>query len=107
MITDAFTAGSRRLAREHARRSGGRTFTYEFAWPSPAFGGALGAGHCLELPFVFERTDLPALHGENALLGAGRPPVALATEMHGDWVRFVTTGDPGWAQDITHHYGRF
>jgi para-nitrobenzyl esterase len=24
------------------------------------------------------------------------PPAALAADMHGAWVRFVTDGDPGW-----------
>ncbi|MEU3508215.1 carboxylesterase family protein [Streptomyces longwoodensis] len=104
VITDTFTAGSRRLARAHASRSGGRTFSYAFAWRSQAFAGALGACHGVELPFVFDRLDLPALHGEHALLGPGRTPVRLATDMHGAWVRFAATGDPGWEQNITHVY---
>ncbi|MDH6120671.1 para-nitrobenzyl esterase [Kitasatospora sp. GAS204A] len=104
VITDTFTAGSRRLAQAHASRSGGRTFRYEFAWRSQAFAGALGACHCLELPFVFDRLKLPALRGEHALLGTGRAPLELAAEMHGDWVRFATTGEPGWDQDTTHRY---
>src|SRR5262249_56209679 len=32
---------------------------YRFDWKSPAFGGRLGAAHALELPFVWNRLDLP------------------------------------------------
>jgi para-nitrobenzyl esterase len=79
LITDTFTRGSRLLAEAHAhaRHRRTRTFAYEFAWRSPAFGGALGACHCVELPFVLHLTDLPALYGDTALLGPRRPPPGL------------------------------
>ncbi|MBQ0927053.1 carboxylesterase/lipase family protein [Saccharopolyspora endophytica] len=86
-----FTAGGRKLA--DAR---GNAHVYEFAWRSTAVGGRLGAAHSVELPFVFDLLDLPMLRGPQALLGAGEPPAGLATEMHGAWVSFATTGDPGW-----------
>jgi para-nitrobenzyl esterase len=72
---------------------GGRAWVFEFSWPSPSFGGRLGACHALELPFVF---DTLAVEGSAALLGAD-PPQALADEVHRAWVRFVSEGDPGWA----------
>ncbi|MGW8351632.1 carboxylesterase/lipase family protein [Streptomyces wedmorensis] len=68
------------------------SYLYEFAWRSPRFDGALGACHALELPFVFDRLHDPAYA---PLLGA-HPPQALADAMHGAWVSFATTGDPGW-----------
>ncbi len=105
MITDTFTAGSHRLARAHARRSAGRTFAYEFTWRSPAFGGELGACHGLELPFVFDRVDLPSLRGATALLGEGPPPTGLTVDMHRAWVRFVTEGDPDWPSAGIHRFG--
>jgi hypothetical protein len=40
-----------------------RTFAYEFAWRSAAFGGALGACHGVELPFVFAAGNLSTLYG--------------------------------------------
>ncbi|MHB9757597.1 carboxylesterase/lipase family protein [Streptomyces sp. BYX5S] len=66
---------------------------YEFAWRSPQFGGELGACHALELGFVFDRVDDPdyvALAGKDA-------PADLARAMHGAWVAFAESGDPGWA----------
>ena len=42
-----------RLAEAHAHQPGG-TYLYEFAWPSPAYDGKLGACHGLELGFVFD-----------------------------------------------------
>ncbi|WP_026119066.1 carboxylesterase/lipase family protein [Nocardiopsis ganjiahuensis] len=92
----AFGAGSRALADAHATHPRSRTFGYEFAWRSTAMGGALGAAHTVELPFVFDRTHLPRLHGPHGLLGPQRPPADLAARMHGAWVRFARTGDPGW-----------
>ncbi|MEU5977868.1 carboxylesterase family protein [Streptomyces sp. NPDC047315] len=95
-----FGAGSRRLAEAH-----GRAHVYEFTWRSPAVDGLLGAAHTVELPFVFDRLDLPALYGRRGLLGqrepagtAGSPAAlaALADEMHAAWVAFARTGDPGW-----------
>ncbi|MER5203469.1 carboxylesterase/lipase family protein [Streptomyces sp. NPDC002825] len=75
------------------------SYLYEFAWRSPQFGGDLGACHALELPFVFDRLHDPSYA---ALLGA-EPPQALADAMHGAWVRFAKTGNPGWqAYDRAH-----
>lgn len=91
-----FGAGSRALAGAHAGRSGAATFGYEFAWRSRALDGELGATHAVELPFVFDLTRLPRLRGPNALLGPGEPPADLAARMHGTWIRFAATGDPGW-----------
>jgi para-nitrobenzyl esterase len=83
-----------RLAEAHAHGVAG-TFMYEFAWPSPAFGGRLGACHALEIPFVFDTLDLGPRQMLGGLLGP-QPPQGLASEMHGAWVRFARTGDPGW-----------
>ncbi|MGR3874642.1 carboxylesterase/lipase family protein [Streptomyces graminifolii] len=102
LITDTFAHGSRLLADAHARHAQARTFAYEFAWRSPAFGGTLGACHCVELPFVFHRTDLPALYGDTALLGPRRPPAGLADRTHAAWTAFIRDGHPGWPRyDLT------
>jgi para-nitrobenzyl esterase len=81
-----------RLADAHAANATtSPTYMYEFAWRSPQFGGRLGAGHSLEIAFVFDtlgnRTE--PTHGPN-------PPQSLADAMHDAWVAFAATGDPGW-----------
>jgi para-nitrobenzyl esterase len=74
----------------------GRTYAYEFTWPSPTF-PQLGSTHALELPFVNDALDTFIEHHpqhENPL--GNDPPQALADRMHRAWVDFATTGDPGW-----------
>jgi carboxylesterase 2/para-nitrobenzyl esterase len=81
-IADAHAATARNAA----------TYMYDFAWRgSPQFGGRLGAGHSMEIPFVFDTlgNGTEALHGPH-------PPQALADSMHRAWVSFATSGDPGW-----------
>ncbi|QTD96659.1 carboxylesterase/lipase family protein [Streptomyces cyanogenus] len=93
MTDHLFATGSRRLAHAHARHPDSRTYSYEFSWRSAAFDGSLGACHCIELPFVFNRTDLPSLSGPQALLGPGPAPLEEAAAVHAAWVRFASTGD--------------
>ena len=95
LITEAFIDGTRRLTEAHAAQAG-RTYAYEFRWRSGAFDGRLGACHGVELPFVFDRTELEDLRGEHALLGPASPRSGLANRTHAAWVAFAATGDPGW-----------
>jgi para-nitrobenzyl esterase len=92
-----------RLADAHAPATAA-TYMYEFAWPSPAFGGRLGACHALEIPFVFDTLDL----GRNQMLGGAlgeHPPQELADAVHRAWVSFARDGDPGWPRyDLDHRY---
>ncbi|MGV9353537.1 carboxylesterase/lipase family protein [Streptomyces misionensis] len=75
----------------------GRSHLYEFAWPSLRPG--LRACHALELGFVFDSGDIP----ESQKLAGQGAPHELCDEMHTAWVRFATTGDPGWeAWDDSH-----
>ncbi len=71
-------------------RSGGpaATFFYEFAWGHPP----IGAGHSLEIPFVFDNL---AEITNDPVIGTD-PPQELADEMNSAWVRFATDADPGW-----------
>ena len=82
-----------RLADAHASAPSG-TYMYEFAWPSPVFGGRLGAFHGLEIPFVFGNLskDAPIF---GPLLGDD-PPQELAAAIHAAWIAFAATGNPGW-----------
>ncbi len=73
------------------------TWMYEFDWKSRAFGGALGACHALEIPFVFATLEAP---GVDLFLGTDELPTALSTTMHAAWTHFVRELDPGidaWA----------
>lgn len=90
VLTDTlFRAWPARFA--EARAAGpGRTYLYEFAWPSPEAGGE--AAHGVEIPFAWDNLDAP---GASAVVGSGAPQ-ELADTMHAAWVRFVTDGDPGW-----------
>ena len=74
--------------------AGGRAFAYSFAWKSPAYDGKLGAAHSVDVPFVFKthRKDSPRV--KNTL--GTNPPDSLADAMHGAWVKFASTGNPGW-----------
>jgi para-nitrobenzyl esterase len=92
-----------------ARTDAAPTFVYEFAWRSPVH--RLGAGHSVELPFVFATLGSP----EGRLLvgtddgrdqdddgdddgdrDGGGPPEPLAEAMNGAWGRFVRGEAPGW-----------
>ena len=75
------------------RADAAATYVYEFAWPSTARDGRLGACHALEIPFVFDTLD-----GEDGvrITGTGAPQ-SIAKDMHAAWVSFVTDGEPGWS----------
>ena len=83
-----------RLADAHAHGQAA-TYMYEFAWPSPVANGLFGACHALEIGFVFDTLDKGPAQMLGPLLGID-PPRSLATAMHGAWVAFAKTGDPGW-----------
>ncbi|MDI2130682.1 carboxylesterase/lipase family protein [Yinghuangia seranimata] len=82
------------VAEAHAA-AGGRAFLYEFAWRSPALGGALGACHAIDVPFVFGNAQGPFAE---LVLGAPVPPEfeELSRQVREAWVAFARTGDPGW-----------
>ncbi|MCS7476751.1 carboxylesterase/lipase family protein [Umezawaea endophytica] len=79
-----------RVADARLERRAAPTYVYEFAWQSPV--ADLRAAHVMEIGFVFDRLRSPdwtALTGPDA-------PQRLADEVHAAWVRFASTGDPGW-----------
>jgi para-nitrobenzyl esterase len=81
------------LAVAEARSAGpAPTYFYEFAWGEPP----LGAGHAVELPFVFDNLSSP---DAAALVGAHagpHPAQDVADAMHAAWVSFAESGKPGW-----------
>jgi para-nitrobenzyl esterase len=95
----AFHAPTRALRERHASLGDRRTYGYRFAWRSGALGGRLGAAHAIDVPFVFDAVQDPQYAGtDDRVLGAAGGPQELAERIHGAWVRFVTSGEPGWPE---------
>jgi para-nitrobenzyl esterase len=91
-VTDrTFRVPAQRLAMAKAE-AGGAAYAYDFRWAPPAGPLAGLAFHCLDVPFFFDALGEP---GVTEAAGPA-PPAALAADMHGALVRFVTGGDPGW-----------
>ncbi|MEW1660146.1 carboxylesterase family protein [Streptomyces sp. NPDC093707] len=90
-----FRMPSLHLARANAA-AGGTSFLFELCLAAPALGGALGACHSLDVPLAFSSWDSPTARD---LFGDPPAPEARAVsrELHQAWIRFATTGTPGWA----------
>jgi para-nitrobenzyl esterase len=88
IATDAMWLDSVRLAERKAAGGSSPVFMYQFAYESDVLGGRLGAGHGMEVPFVFDDV-------ETAPTAGTRPDrFELARVMSEAWVRFATYGDP-------------
>lgn len=74
----------------------GTSYLFELRWSSPAHGGILGACHSLDIPLAFG--TLPGPIG-TAVIGdhPNSEAHALSRELQQSWIRFITTGAPGWA----------
>ena len=89
-MTDCmFRRGSVRAAELHADNSLGRTYLYQFNWSSPVLGGAIGAMHGLDVPFVNQNLEAFA-----PLLGDLEPLRELADTVSDAWVNFARHGEP-------------
>lgn len=70
-----------------------KVWHYNFSWMSPAFDGHLGAGHFVDVPFVFNTTD-----NEQAKRFVGsQPPIELINTMHSQWLTFIKTSKADWS----------
>src|SRR5207245_9993052 len=68
------------------------TYAYLFSYKSTAFGGALGACHAIDVPFVFDNLDR---RGVNALLGDFTEDThRLARATAGAWLATARNGVP-------------
>lgn len=71
---------------------GGRAWSYHFTHASTAFGGALGAAHAVEIPFVFDNVGQ---HGAETMLGELGPECRrFAASLADAWVAFAVADDP-------------
>ena len=57
-------------------------------------GEPIGAAHSNDVPLVFKTLKAP----RSVQSLEQNPPEALAGFIHGAWVRFAKTGNPGWAR---------
>jgi para-nitrobenzyl esterase len=89
ITSDFLRVGAAKHAERKLAGGTGPAYVYLFSWRSPLFGGALGASHTFELPFLFGTMDeAPA-----TAVGEGR--AALAAAVSGSWVQFARAGQPG------------
>jgi para-nitrobenzyl esterase len=70
-------------------RQGMATYAYEFQWVPPT---GFGSVHCLDIPFGFDLLEAPAVE----VVAGDAPPQQLADDVHGAWMKFLRSGDPGW-----------
>lgn len=64
-------------------------FMYSFDWQSPALEGRLRAPHCVDIPFVFDNTDVPTV------MTRAPSAAALAAITSEAWISFARSGAPG------------
>ena len=80
---DAIKLAERKFAQGKAP-----VYAYLFTWKSPAQGGRLRAPHTVEIPFVFDNTDVPT---EMTKASGAK---ALAERTSDAWIAFARTGNP-------------
>jgi para-nitrobenzyl esterase len=88
-----FGVPAARLAEAQSAHAPG-VYRYLFTWESPVLGGALGACHGLDVPFVFGTATLPALR---AFVGEGSGVEQLCARIQGAWIAFAEGRSPGHA----------
>jgi para-nitrobenzyl esterase len=77
-----------RLAERKHAQGRAPVFMYLFTWNSPALGGKLRSPHTVEIPFVFDNTDIPTVMTKAATAKA------LAAKTSDAWIAFARNGDP-------------
>ena len=68
------------------------TWVFQFDWRAPVDGGKWGAHHGLDVPFVFDTTDLVP-----ETVGTGASASMLAARMSRTWIEFARYGNPNHA----------
>ena len=85
-LTDrTFRIPAIRVAEQQAKH-GASAWMYRFDWATPVYGGALGACHALEIPFVFNTLQRPSTA---ILTGGADAPQSIADAMHAAWIAFA------------------
>jgi para-nitrobenzyl esterase len=82
-------SGAIMLAERKFAQGQAPVYMYLFAWRSPVMEGKVGATHTVEIPFVFDNTDIPTV------MTKGGPEVkALAAKTSEAWIQFARSGNP-------------
>jgi para-nitrobenzyl esterase len=90
LVTDRGTRlGAIKIAERKSAQGKAPVYMYLFAWRSPALGGKLGAPHTVELPFVFDNTEIPKY-----MTTGSAAEKALAAKTSEAWIQFVRSGNP-------------
>lgn len=93
MLTDEVFRRPMLVFAEARAAAGSPTWTYWFTWASPAFDGAIGACHAVDIPFAFHNLDRA---GVEQFIGSGADRTAVADAYSGAMIALATHGDPGW-----------
>jgi len=85
-LTDrTFHVPAIRVAEQQGKHSAS-AWMYRFDWPTPVYGGVLGACHALEIPFLFNTLRHPSVA---ILTGGAEAPQSIANAMHAAWIAFA------------------
>jgi para-nitrobenzyl esterase len=76
------------LAERYASRRRASVYMYSLDWQSPAHAGRVKAHHAMDLPFVFDNTDVA-----DTTAGAPGAP-ELAARISATWIAFARSGRP-------------
>jgi para-nitrobenzyl esterase len=76
------------LAERYATRPRAPVYTYSLGWQSPSHSGRMKAHHAMDLPFVFDNTEV-------ADTTAGAPGASdLSARISDTWIAFARNGNP-------------
>ena len=89
LASDNFQAETMAQAEFKADAHQAPVYMYYFTWRSPVRDGKLKALHTVEIPFVFDNTDLAPFE-----VGTGPGLHPLADKISNAWVAFARTGNP-------------
>lgn len=90
MLSDRnYCAPLMKIAERRAALGNAPVYFYYFSWETPVNGGRMHSPHAIEIPFVFDNTELSARY-----TGGGARPAALADKMSDAWIAFARTGNP-------------
>jgi para-nitrobenzyl esterase len=90
MISDfRYCAPIATIAERRAALNAGPVYAYYFTWETPVRNGELRSPHALEIPFVFDNTEIAA-----RFTGGGERALKLADAMSDAWIAFARDGSP-------------